>query len=84
MMDIEHTISYQMRSNALFQGFDDNNFQGNKSDIATGFSPWKSLTFLIRFGAIFVNCDIHVIRGVLPIAPDIYRNRKNGDKTIHP
>jgi len=83
MMDIEHTISYQMCTNALYHRVDDNNFQGNKNDIATGFSPWKSIRFLMRFGAIFADRADHEKRGVVLTVPDIYKQRKNGDKTIH-
>jgi len=82
MMDIEYTISYQMSFKVLFQGFDENNFKENKTIIATGFSPWISLTYLMRFGAFFANRVIHKIRDVAPIAPDVFRKRKNGDKKI--
>lgn len=82
MMDIEHTISYQMSFKVLFQGFDENNFKENKNIIATGFSPWISLTYPIRFGAIFANRTIYKIRDVAHMVPDVFRKCKNGDKTI--
>ncbi|MCH7513157.1 MAG: hypothetical protein IH947_04330 [Bacteroidetes bacterium] len=84
MMENEHTISCLMRNNALIQGINDTIYHGNKNYFAAGFSPWTSSTIPIRFGDIFANRDILEIRGDVPIASDVNRKCKNGDKTIRP